>query len=77
MEKLEVGEKYLSISLSAERVLFLAHKAIVEGKDNIQVAAFKNVDRKDQQPHYKSKGVSVWISKKKDFAASEVEEELI
>lgn len=66
MTKLEEGTKYLSIVLSTEKALYLAHKAINEGKENINLAAFLNEERKGQQPHYKSESISIWISKKKE-----------
>lgn len=49
MVKLEVGEKYLSIKLA--------------GHDF--VTAFKNKDKKGNEPDYKGDGVAVWIRAKK------------
>lgn len=52
MEKLEVGDKYLTIS-------------ILGGQ--IKLAAFKNKDKKvgDKTPDYSGDGVAVWINSKK------------
>jgi hypothetical protein len=48
-KKLEVGEKYLSISLFGK----------------ISIAAFKKKDRKGNEPHYVGNGVAVWVNEKK------------
>lgn len=50
MSKLEVGEKYLTISI-------VGHSAI---------KAFPNKDREKNQPHFKGDGVAVWVNEKKD-----------
>ena len=50
MEKLKVGEKYLTIKLV--------------GHD--YVAAFKNKDKKGKEPDYKGDGVAIWIVEKKE-----------
>lgn len=50
MEKLEIGEKYLSIQ-------------ILGGQ--IKLAAFKNKTKEGQQPDYRGDGVAVWINEKK------------
>lgn len=48
--KLEAGEKYLSISLL---------------NGSIKVAAFKNKNKKSsKEPDYKGDGVAVWINEK-------------
>jgi len=48
--KLEVGEKYLSISVLGQ----------------IKLAAFKNKNKKDaKEPDYSGNGVAVWINEKK------------
>jgi hypothetical protein len=47
--KLEVGEKYLNVS-------------ILGGKS---VACFKNKNKTGQQPDYKGDGVAIWITSKK------------
>ena len=47
---LEVGEKYLSIS-------------ILNGQ--IKLVAFKNKEKTGQQPDYSGDGVAVWINEKK------------
>lgn len=63
---LDVGEKYLNVVLSAEKMLYLAHKAIAEGKDNVNIGAFKNKEaRSENSPHYNGNGVAIWITKKK------------
>lgn len=49
-KKLEVGEKYLSISILGQ----------------IKLAAFKNKDKKAaQEPDYIGNGVAIWINEKK------------
>ena len=49
-QKLEVGDKYLSISVLGQ----------------IKLAAFKNKNRKDtKDPHYVGNGVAVWVNEKK------------
>lgn len=47
---LKEGEKYLSISLLG---------------GSIKTAAFKNMDRKGNEPHYRGDGVAVWVNEKK------------
>lgn len=47
---LQEGEKYLTIRLL----------------NNIKVSAFRNKDRKGNEPHYKGDGVAVWINEKKN-----------
>lgn len=50
MDKLEVGEKYLTISILG----------------SIKVAAFKNKNKTEsKQPDYVGNGVAVWISEKR------------
>jgi len=56
MEKLKVGEKYLSIMLAGHN----------------PVAAFKNKDKKKpSEPDYKGNGVAVWICEKKGEKVTE------
>lgn len=64
MKKLEVGEKYISISLAGHN----------------PVAAFKNKDKtKPEEPDYKGYGVAVWVRTKKaqDLVKIKVIEESI
>jgi hypothetical protein len=64
--ELAVGEKYLNVVLSVEKILYLANKAIVEGKDNVNIGAFKNKEaRSENSPHYNGNGLAIWISTKK------------
>ena len=49
MNKLEVGEKYLRVS-------------ILGGKP---IAVFKNKNKQGDQPDYKGDGVAIWITEKK------------
>jgi len=51
-QKLEVGEKYLTIKI-------VGHENIV---------AFKNKEKEpgDNKPNYKSNGVAIWINEKKE-----------
>lgn len=62
MNKLAVGEKYLSISLAGHN----------------PVAAFKNKDKtKPEEPDYKGYGVAIWVRIKKSQNAVKVVEESI
>jgi hypothetical protein len=47
---LNEGDKYLTVSLL---------------NGSIKVAAFKNKDRKGNEPHYKGDGVAIWVNEKK------------
>lgn len=59
MEKLEVGEKYLSIKLSISDAYF---------------PAFKNKSKKGaNEPDYKGDGVAIWIKEKKVAAPEKVQ----
>ena len=59
MEKLQTGEKYLSIVLLG----------------NIRVVAFPNKNRKKEtEPNFKGDGVAVWISTKKETPLKPKEE---
>lgn len=51
MPELEIGEKYLSISLLGQ----------------IKLAAFKNKNKKqgDKSPDYSGDGIAIWINEKK------------
>ena len=50
-KKLEVGDKYLTISL-------------FDGQ--VKLAAFKNQDKKkDTEPDYSGNGIAIWINQKK------------
>ena len=64
MEKLQVGEKYLRIEL-------VGHNP---------VSAFKNKEKKGNQPDFRGAGVSVWVNvkreKKLDVSGRVVEEDL-
>lgn len=60
--KQEKDEFYLSVKLAGHETL----------------AAFKNLDREGNQPHYKGHGISIWVNKKKpkqDFESAILEEE--
>jgi hypothetical protein len=49
-KKLEVGEKYLSITILGQ----------------LKLVAFKNKDKVDKnQPDYKGEGIAIWINEKK------------
>lgn len=74
MSTLDVGEKYLSVTISTEKMLYLANKAIVEGNDKVMVAAFPNKERTGNQPHFKNDGLAVWIQKKQAPKKDDVEE---
>ena len=51
MTKLEVGEKYLSISILG----------------SIKVSAFKNKNKQnDKSPDYTGNGVAIWVNTKKE-----------
>ena len=50
MKQLKVGDKYLTIQLAGHNF----------------VAAFKNHDKKGNEPDYKGDGVAVWINTKKE-----------
>lgn len=56
-------QKYLSISMKTGDALNLVLKAIAEGKEYINFAAFKKDKQKENSPHYSSKNCAVWISK--------------
>jgi hypothetical protein len=61
MEKLKVGEKYLSIMLAGHN----------------PVSAFKNKDKKkDSEPDYKGNGVAVWINTKQESKVKVSESDL-
>ena len=67
--KLEVGDKYLSISIKASDILALSLKAVLDGEKYINLAGFKNKDKlEDKHPDYKGGSglVSIWIKKKED-----------
>jgi len=56
MEKLKVGEQYLSISLLG----------------SINVTAFKNKAKKNpKEPDFKGNGIAIWVKKKKPEALPE------
>lgn len=61
--KIEVGEKFLSISIVGL---------------NKPLVAFKNKDKKEgsNQPDFKSDGVAIWIRKKKEELLIPDEEEI-
>ena len=70
-------EKYLSIKVSVRTVLFEAHKAIVEGRDVLDLAVFDNseaVKKNVKSPVFKNDrdGVAVWVNKKQDKPADSV-----
>ena len=52
---LEEGEKYITVKLL----------------NSITVSAFKNKDKKGNEPDYKGDGVAIWINKKKGAATKE------
>jgi hypothetical protein len=49
MPKLEVGDKYLSVSILG----------------SINTACFKTEKKKDTDPDYKGDGIAIWIKQKK------------
>lgn len=51
-KKLSVGEKYLSVRINV-------------GGQNFSFAAFKNTDKKGQEPDYKGQNIGIWITTKK------------
>ena len=59
MRSLEVGEKYLTIEILG----------------GLKVAAFKNKDKKGNQPDYRGDGVAVWINEKKATTSKVKQEE--
>lgn len=65
-KELNPGTKYLSISIDVGEALKKAHKAIIDGEENLSIAVFKNEELKtDNSPNYKGKGCAVWINTKK------------
>lgn len=70
-------EKYLSIKLDVKTALFEAHKAIVEGRHVLDLAAFDNSEavlKNGKSPVFKNDrdGVAVWVNKKQDKSANDV-----
>ena len=73
--KLEVGDKYLSISVKASDILALRLKAVMDGDKYINLAGFKNKEKElETHPDYKGGSglVSIWIKKKEDKNSNEV-----
>lgn len=60
-KKLSVGEKYLSVRINV-------------GGQDFRFAAFKNTDKKGQEPDYKGQNIGVWITTKKAKTEGEHEE---
>lgn len=59
-KKLEVGEKYLSIRLNV-------------GGQNFDFAAFKNKEKKGNEPDFKGQNIGVWLVVKKSKEDSKEE----
>lgn len=70
---LEVGDKYLSVSLDVRSALYECHKAIHEGKDKINFFVFKNDNAGvNNAPEWKATYSAVW-EKIKQQQKTEVE----
>jgi len=69
-------EKYLSISLDADKTLAIALRAITKGEANIHFNFFKVKERKnDKFPHFENRNGALWIKEKKE--ETKKDEELI
>jgi len=66
--ELNEGDKYLSIRISVGLAQQEIFKAVRDGKENIDLVAFKNKDHEKnlQSPHYRKGEIAVWINKKKN-----------
>ena len=69
MKKLDVGEKFLSISIDANMLLGLATRAMIDKRKTVNFSVFKNKDKKDDgHPDFRNleARAAVWISTKKN-----------
>jgi len=59
--------EYLGINISVKDALYLAHKAINEGKEEINMASFEQKNKESiNHPDFKGPGNAIWINKKKN-----------